>query len=280
METIKLNNGVRMPLMGYGVYQVKPEETERCVLNAIQAGYRLIDTAQAYYNEEGVGEAISKCGVERKDLFITTKVWISNAGEERAYKSILDSLKKLKTNYIDLLLIHQPYGDYYGTWRAMERALKEGLVRAIGLSNFRPDRWIDFVKNMNVMPAVIQLETNVFSQQTEMRQLLKATDTHLMAWSPMARGRHDFFEHPVLTEIGQKYGKSAAQVGLRFLTQQHISVIPKSTHTERLVHNLESSDFMLSVEDMERIKGLNIEDGGTVQFTDPAFVNFILTAFG
>lgn len=280
METTKLNNGVKMPLLGYGVFQVKPEETEQRVLDAIKAGYRLIDTAQAYFNEEGVGEAISKCDVERKKLFITTKVWISNSGEEKAYRSILESLKKLRTHYIDLLLIHQPFGDYYGTWRAMERALKEGKVRAIGLSNFRPDRWIDFIKHVEVKPAVIQLETNVFSQQNEMRQLIKATDTRLMAWAPMAQGQNDFFAHPVLTEIGQKYGMTAAQTGLRFLTQQGIVAIPKSTHVERMRQNLESSNFHLSDEDMKRIEQLNIADGGTRQFTDPAFVNYILTAFG
>lgn len=269
-----------MPLVGYGVFQVDPQETRRCVLDAINAGYRLIDTAQAYFNEEGVGEAISECGVDRKELFITTKVWISNSGEEKAYASILESMRKLKIQYIDLLLIHQPFGDYYGTWRAMERAVREGKVRAIGLSNFHPDRWIDFVKHADIKPAVIQLETNVFSQQNEMRQLIKDTDTKLMAWAPMAQGSNDFFTNPVLTEIGQKYGKSTTQTGLRFLTQQEIIVIPKSTHIERMKQNLDINDFNLSDEDMNIIRRMNIADGGTHDFTDPKFVDFLLTAFG
>lgn len=280
MKSIKLNNGVEMPLLGYGVFQVKPNEAERCVLDAIKTGYRLIDTAQAYFNEEGVGEAIAKCGVDRSELFITTKVWVSNSGEKKAYDSILESLRKLKTDYIDLLLIHQPFGDYYGTYRAMEQALKEGRVRAIGVSNFRPDRWIDLVKHVDVKPSVIQLQTNVFSQQQEMRKLIANTDTKLMAWAPMAEGQNNFFVHPLMTTIGQKYGKSAAQVGLRFLTQQDIIAIPKSTHVERMQQNLESMDFKLSTDDIDEIKKLNQTDGGNINFTDPQFVNYILTAFG
>jgi diketogulonate reductase-like aldo/keto reductase len=277
MEKVILNNGIEMPVMGYGVFQVRPSEAERCVSDAIKSGYRLIDTAQAYCNEEGVGNAISKCGIDRKEFFLVTKVWISNAGEEKAYQSILESLRKLKTDYIDLLLIHQAFGDYYGSWRAMERALKEGKVRAIGLSNFRPDRWIDFIQHVNVKPAVIQLETNVFSQQNEMRELIKVTDTKLMAWAPMAEGRNNFFHQETLTAIGAKYGKSAAQVGLRFLTQQGIIAIPKSTHMERMQQNMESMDFTLSQADIDEIKTLNKEDGGTVRFNDPQFVNYILS---
>lgn len=279
MTTIQLNNGITMPLLGYGVYQVSPDEAERCVLDAIKVGYRLIDTAQAYFNEEGVGQAISKCGVDRKGLFITTKVWISNLGEERAYASILESLRKLQTDYIDLLLIHQPYGDYYGTYRAMERALKEGKVRAIGVSNFRPDRWLGLIKHVEVKPAVNQLQANVFAQQEEMQALMAATDTKLMAWAPLGQGSNNFFSHPVLTAIGEKHGKSAAQVGLRFLTQQGIIAIPKSVRIERMQQNLNSMDFDLSPTEMDEIKQLNQADGGTVDFTDPKFVNFILTAF-
>lgn len=280
METIKLNNGVEMPVLGYGVFQVEPKECERCVSDALSAGYRLIDTAQAYYNEEGVGEAISKSNVKREDLFITTKVWISNAGEEKAAASIDESLRKLKTEYIDLLLIHQPFGDYYGTYRAMEKALKAGKVRAIGVSNFRPDRFIDLVKHVEVMPAVNQLETNVFSQQQEMRKLMEQTDTKLMAWAPMAEGQHNFFRHEVLSAIGVRYGKSAAQVGLRFLTQQGIVAIPKSTHIDRMRQNLDSLDFSLSADELKAIEKLNLQDGGNVKFTDPQFVNYILTNFG
>lgn len=279
METIRLNNGVEMPLLGYGVFQVEPQEAERCVLDAIRTGYRLIDTAQAYINEEGVGETISKCGVKREELFITTKVWVSNAGEQKAYDSILESLRKLKTEYIDLLLIHQAYGDYYGTYRAMERALKEGKVRAIGLSNFRPDRWIDLIKHVEVKPAVIQLETNVFAQQEEMRELIKETDTKLMAWGPLTRGEQSFFDHPLLTKIAQRYGKTVAQVGLRFLTQQDIIAIPKSTRIERMSENFNSTDFRLTAEEIDQIRQLNAHDGGTVGFTDPAFVRYILSAF-
>lgn len=280
METIKLNNGVQMPLLGYGVFQVSPEECERSVTDAIQTGYRLIDTAQAYYNEEGVGTAISKSGVNIQDLFITTKVWISNSGEKKAATSIDESLRKLRTDYIDLLLIHQPFGDYYGTYRAMEAALKAGKVRAIGVSNFRPDRFIDLVKHIDVMPAVNQLEANVFSQQNEMQEILKSSDTKLMAWAPMAEGQNNFFNHEVLSDIGSRYGKSAAQVGLRFLVQQGIIAIPKSTRVERMRQNIDVFDFALNGEDMEALKQLNIKDGGNVNFTDPQFVNYLLTNFG
>lgn len=280
METIKLNNGVEMPLLGYGVFQISPEECERSVTDAIQTGYRLIDTAQAYYNEEGVGAAISKTDVNRHDLFITTKVWISNSGEKKATASIDESLRKFRTDYIDLLLIHQPFGDYYGTYRAMETALSAGKVRAIGVSNFRPDRFIDLVKHVDVMPTVNQLETNVFSQQNEMQEMLKATDTKLMAWGPMAEGGHNFFNHEVLSDIGSHYGKSAAQVGLRFLVQQGIIAIPKSLRVERMRQNIDVFDFTLNGEDMEAIKQLNIKDDGNVNFTDPQFVNYLLTNFG
>lgn len=280
METIKLNNGVEMPLLGYGVFQITPEECERCVTDAIQTGYRLIDTAQAYYNEEGVGAAISKSGVNRHDLFLTTKVWISNSGEKKAATSIDESLRKLRTDYIDLLLIHQPFGDYYGTYRAMETALKSGKVRAIGVSNFRPDRFIDLVKHVDIMPAVNQLETNVFNQQNEMQEIHKATDTKLMAWGPMAEGGHNFFTHEVLSGIGSHYGKSAAQVGLRFLVQQGIIAIPKSLRIERMRQNIDVFDFTLNGEDMKGLKQLNIKDDGNVNFTDPQFVNYLLTNFG
>ncbi|MBO6295987.1 MAG: aldo/keto reductase [Prevotella sp.] len=276
METIRLNNGVEMPLVGYGVFQVNPQECERCVSDALKTGYKLIDTAQAYQNEEGVGAAWTKSGIAREELFITTKVWISNSGEARAAASIDESLRKLKTDYIDLLLIHQAFGDYYGTYRAMQEALKAGKVRAIGVSNFRPDRFIDLIRHIDVMPAVNQLETNVFCQQNEMRELMKQTGTQLMAWAPMAEGRNNFFKHEVLAAIGSKYGKSAAQVGLRFLTQQGIVVIPKSTKAERMQQNMDISDFQLSADDMQKIVALNETDGGTVAFNDPNFVNYIL----
>ena len=275
MEYITLNNGVRMPLLGYGVFQVSPAECERCVSVALSVGYRLIDTAQAYMNEEGVGAAMAKSGIDRAEIFLTTKVWISNAGERRAAASIDVSLKKLRTDYIDLLLIHQPFGDYYGTYRAMESALAAGKVRAIGVSNFRPDRFIDLTQNVLVKPAVNQLEVNVFSQQNESREVHKETDTRLMAWAPLAEGAHDFFRHPVLTEIGARYGKSAAQVGLRFLVQQGIVAIPKSSKIERMRQNLDVFDFTLSCDDMKTLQGLNETDGGTVPFTSKEFTRSI-----
>ena len=276
METIKLNNGIEMPLLGYGVFQVSPAECERCVSDALSVGYRLIDTAQAYQNEEGVGNAIVKSGIPRKEIFLTTKVWISNSGERKAAESIDRSLRRLRTGYIDLLLIHQAFGDYYGTYRAMEAALKAGKVRAIGVSNFRQDRFIDLTLNVDVMPAVNQLETNVFSQQNRMRGIHKEHGTALMAWAPLAEGAHDFFRHEVLSSIGEKYGKSAAQTGLRFLVQQGIIAIPKSTKIERMRQNIDVFDFCLSPSDMEKLKALNETDCGTVDFTSEAFVERIL----
>lgn len=217
MKTVTLNNGVEMPQVGYGVYQISPEECKRCVMEAIRAGYRLIDTAQAYYNEEGVGEAIVECGIPREELFITTKVWISNAGDEPAARSIDESLRKLHTDYIYLLLVHQPFGDYYGTYRAMERACRDGKVRAIGLSNFYDARFVDIVENMEVKPAVVQLETHVYSQQLKMRGLIKEYGTRLMAWSPLAQGMNGLFADETLKSIGLRHGKTNAQVALKFL---------------------------------------------------------------
>ncbi len=275
MKTIKLNNGVEMPMLGYGVFLVSPEECERCVLDAISVGYRLIDTAQAYYNEEGVGAAISKCGVPRNELFLTTKVWISNAGEANAARSIDESLHKLKTDYVDLLLIHQPFGDYYGTYRALEKAYKEGKARAIGLSNFYDARFVDLVENMEVKPAVLQLETHVFSQQRKMRELIKDYGTQLMAWGPLAQGTDGIFTNETLKVIGDKYGKTNAQVALKFLLNEGIVAIPKSTHKERMASNLAIDDFKLSEEDMETIRKM---DTGKlkVDFNDPAMAKYLI----
>lgn len=275
MKTIKLNNGVEMPMLGYGVFLVSPEECERCVLDAISVGYRLIDTAQAYYNEEGVGAAISKCGVPRNELFLTTKVWISNAGEANAARSIDESLHKLKTDYVDLLLIHQPFGDYYGTYRALEKAYKEGKARAIGLSNFYDARFVDLVENMEVKPAVLQLETHVFSQQRKMRELIKAYGTQLMAWGPLAQGTDGIFTNETLKAIGDKYGKTNAQVALKFLLNEGIVAIPKSIHKERMASNLAIDDFKLSEEDMETIRKM---DTGKlkVDFNDPAMAKYLI----
>lgn len=275
MKTIKLNNGVEMPMLGYGVFLVSPEECERCVLDAISVGYRLIDTAQAYYNEEGVGAAISKCGVPRNELFLTTKVWISNAGEANAARSIDESLHKLRTDYVDLLLIHQPFGDYYGTYRALEKAYKEGKARAIGLSNFYDARFVDLVENMEVKPAVLQLETHVFSQQRKMRELIKDYGTQLMAWGPLAQGTDGIFTNETLKAIGDKYGKTNAQVALKFLLNEGIVAIPKSIHKERMASNLAIDDFKLSEEDMETIRKM---DTGKlkVDFNDPAMAKYLI----
>lgn len=280
METIKLSNGVEMPVLGYGVFQVSPEECERCVSDAISVGYRLIDTAQAYFNEEGVGNAIVKSGVPRNELFITTKVWISNAGEEKAALSIDESLRKLRTDYIDLLLIHQAYGDYYGTYRAMEKTLEQGKVRAIGVSNFQAGRFVDLALKANVKPMVNQLETNVFSQQNEILPWLAEFGTMQMAWAPLGQGRNNLFAHPVLTEIGNQYGKTPAQVALRWLTQRGIVAIPKSTHRERMAQNLDIFDFSLTPVDIQRIAEMNQTDDGTVNFNDPNFIKYLIETYG
>ena len=257
MDYVTLNNGVKMPQLGYGVYQTPTEETENCVLTAIKNGYRSIDTAQAYGNEEGVGQAIVKCGLPREELFITTKIWISNAGYEKAKASIEESLKKLKTDYVDLLLIHQPFGDYYGTYRAMEEAYKAGKARAIGVSNFYPDRYIDIAHFAEVVPAVNQVETHVFQQQKVAREYLAKHNTQIMSWGPFAEGKNDFFNTPALKEIGAKYGKSVAQVALRFLLQNGVVVIPKSTHEERMQENFNVFDFVLTDEEMKQIEVLD-----------------------
>ncbi|MDM8153642.1 aldo/keto reductase [Bacteroides gallinaceum] len=257
MQTVKLSNGVEMPILGYGVYQVTPEECERCVSDALSVGYRMIDTAQAYYNEEGVGRAVKKSGIPREELFLVTKVWISNAGYEKAKASIDESLRKLQTDYIDLLLIHQPFNDYYGTYRAMEEAYKAGKLRAIGVSNFYPDRFIDLAEFCDIKPMVNQVETHVFNQQRQPQEIMKEYGTQIMSWGPFAEGRNDFFTNPVLKAIGEKYGKSVAQTALRFLIQRDVVVIPKSTHKERMEQNLDVFDFSLSAEDMEAIGKLD-----------------------
>lgn len=276
METVKLNNGVEMPLLGYGLFKVDPKESERCVRDALSVGYRMIDTAQFYANEEGVGKAMAESGVAREDIFLVTKIWLSNGGDERSAASLEESLRKLKTDYVDLLLVHQPYGDYYGTYRTLEKALSEGKTRAIGLSNFYDSKFYDMAHFATIKPAVNQLETNVFSQQNSMRTLMAETDTRLMAWGPMGQGKYDFFNHEVLTHIGQKYGKTASQVGLRFLVQQGIPVIPKSTSILRMKENMKIFDFCLDEKDMEIIKGLNIHDKGSRDYTDVGYASRII----
>ena len=265
-----------MPLLGYGVYQVDPKECERCVSDAISVGYRMIDTAQIYKNEEGVGNAIKKSGIPRKEFFIVTKVWVSNAGYEKAKASIETSLHKLQTDYIDLLLVHQPFGDYYGSYRAMEEAYKEGKVRAIGVSNFYADRYLDLACHCEIKPAVNQMETHVFYQQQDLQELMKKYDTKLMSWGPFAEGKNDFFANPTLNAIGEKYHKSAAQIALRYLLQRDIICIPKSVRKERMEQNLNVFDFQLSQEDMAKLQALDTKQTLFFSHRDPAFVEMIL----
>ena len=275
MQTVLLNNGVEMPILGYGVFQVSPDECERCVTNAIEVGYRLIDTAQAYMNEEGVGRAWRKSGIDRKEFFLVTKVWVSNAGEERAYASILDSLRKLDTDYIDLLLIHQPYGDYYGTWRAMERAQAEGKVRAIGVSNFSVAQYLDLVLNAEARPAVNQVETNVFSQQLERAEVMEPSGTKIMAWGPLNEGNEGIFTNELLANIGDSKGKTVAQVALRYLIDRGIVAIPKSDKKHRMEENFNIFDFQLTDAHRDALAELNRHDTGTVRFSSPEFIRFI-----
>ena len=277
MEYVNLNNGVKMPKLGYGVYQTPPEETERCVLDAIDVGYRSIDTAQAYGNEEGVGSALAKCGLPREEFFVTTKVWISNAGYEKAKSSIAESLKKLQTDYIDLLLIHQPFGDYYGTYRAMEEAYREGKVRALGVSNFYPDRFLDMYHFSEIKPAVNQVETHVFCQQLTAKKYMKKHGTQIMSWGPFAEGKNDYFNNPVLKKIGEKHKKSTAQVALRFLLQSDVVLIPKSTHKNRMEENFSIFDFALDAGDMKEIEALDTEESLFFSHYDPETVEWFMT---
>ena len=281
MKYLKLSNGVEMPLLGYGVFLVSPDECERCVSDALSVGYRLIDTAQAYQNEEGVGNAWRKSGLKREDLFLVTKVWISNAGEEKAAQSIDESLRKLQTDYIDLLLIHQAYGDVFGSWRAMEKAYRDGKVRAIGVSNFQAGRFFDFAHYVDMKPMVNQLQCNTLIQQTGIESIHAEFDTKMMAWGPLGgQGVDGVVKSKVLTDIGAKYGKSAAQVALRWLTQRGIVAIPKSTHRERMEQNLNVFDFTLSNDDMALISNLNQHDTGTINFGDPQFVKYLIENYG
>ena len=281
MQYTTLSNGIRMPLLGYGVFQIPPQEAERCVSDALSVGYRLIDTAQAYFNEEGVGAAIAKSGIPREEIFLVTKVWVSNNGEEKAAASIDESLRKLRTDYIDLLLIHQAYGDVFGTWRAMEKAYKDGKVRAIGVSNFQAARFFDFAHYVDIKPMVNQLQCNVLCQQTGIEPILCETDTRMMAWGPLGgQGAEGVVKNPMLAEIGARYGKSAAQVALRWLTQCGIVAIPKSSHKERMEQNFNIFDFSLSSNEMQQIATLNQEDAGFINFQDPGFVKYLIETYG
>lgn len=270
MEYVTLANGVKMPQLGYGVYQVARDECERCVSDALKAGYRHIDTAQSYFNEEEVGNAIKKSGIPRNELFVTTKVWIEHYGYEECRKSVLESLRKLQLDYIDLVLLHQPFSDYYGAWRALEELYAEGKLRAIGVSNFLPDRLVDLCSFSRIRPMVNQVETHPFDQQKTAHEWMNKYGVVHEAWAPFGEGRGGLFTNPVLVKIGEKYGKTAAQVILRWHLQRGIVVIPKSTHIERMEQNFDVFDFTLSEEDMNEIAALDKEQSSFFSHTDPA----------
>ena len=279
MEYVTLNNGVKMPLLGYGVYQVTKEECEACVLDAIKVGYRLIDTAQSYFNEEAVGNAIEKCGVPREELFITTKVWISNYGYDKTRESVLNSMKKLKVDYLDLVLLHQPFGDYYGAYHALEDLYKEGKLHAIGVSNFYPDRLSDICAFNEITPQINQVETNPFNQQIEAQENMIKNNVQIEAWAPFGEGRNDMFNNPVLKKIADKYQKSVAQVILRWLTQRGVVALAKSVNPNRMQENFTIFDFKLSDDDMNTIKELDTKNSLFFNHQDPntvdMFVQFV-----
>lgn len=276
MEFVELNNGIKMPILGYGVYQITDKkECERCVLDAIEVGYRLIDTAQAYGNEEAVGKAVKKCGVKREELFITTKVWIANAGYEKAKSSIEESLKKLQLDYLDLVLIHQPFNDYYGTYHAMEDLYKEGKIKSIGVSNFYPDRLIDITKFNEVVPAVNQVETHVFNQQIKPQEIMKKYGVQIQAWAPFAEGKNSFFTNETLKEVGDRYNKSVAQVALKYLIQRGVSVLPKTVNKERMIQNIDVFDFELTKEEMAVIEELDKAESLFFSHYDPQTVEYL-----
>lgn len=276
MKKIKFNNGIEMPQLGYGVYQVTPDEAERCVADALEVGYRMIDTAQAYNNEEGVGRAIKKSGIAREEIFIVSKVWISNYVYERAAQSIDESLKRLQTNYIDLMLLHQPFCDYYGAYRALQDAQKAGKLRSIGVSNFQPNHFIDLASNVDIVPAVNQVETHVFCQQQEANEYMKEFGTQIMSWGPLAEGRNGLFTNPILTEIGKRHNVSAAAVALRYLTQRNVIIIPKSTHRNRMEENFAIYNFTLTESEMEQILTLDLKKSAFFDHNDPKTVKMFM----
>ncbi|MCI7351443.1 MAG: aldo/keto reductase [Ruminococcus sp.] len=276
MEYVTLSNEVKMPILGYGVYQISKEECERCVLDALKVGYRHIDTAQAYFNEEEVGSAMKRSGVPREDIFLTTKVWIEHYGYENAKASVFESMQKLQTEYLDLVLLHQPFSDTYGAWRALEELYDEGRIRAIGISNFYTDRMIDFASFNRIKPMVNQMETHVFDQQKELKMWADKYDIRLEAWAPFGEGRGDLFENEILKKIGAKYGKTAAQVMLRWNIQRGVIVIPKSTHIERMEENFNIFDFFLSDEDMTVIAGMDKNESSFFSHRDPKMVEWFV----
>lgn len=275
MEYVKLNNGVEMPILGFGVYQIPREETKHCVLDAINVGFRAIDTAQSYFNEAEVGDAIKESGIPREEFFITTKIWIDNYGYEKCKASVEESLKKLKTDYIDLVLLHQPFSDYYGAYRALEELYEEGKIRAIGVSNFYPDRLADMcLFGRKVVPAVNQVETNPMNAQFKAQENMEKYGVHIEAWAPFGEGKNNMFSNPTLVEIGKKYNKSIAQVILRWLIQRGVIIACKSTHKERMEENFNVFDFELSNEDMEAIKALDTSDSLFFNHQDPSMVEW------
>jgi 2,5-diketo-D-gluconate reductase A len=276
MQKVILNNGVKMPILGFGVYQiVDANECEQCVYDAIMAGYRLIDTAAAYQNEEAVGKAIKRSGMPREELFITTKLWIQDAGYESTKKAFAKSLERLQLDYLDLYLIHQPFGDVYGSWRAMEELYREGKIKAIGVSNFQMDRLVDLITHNQVIPAVNQVETHPFCQQIESSKLMKEYNVQIESWAPFAEGRNNIFQNEVLVSLAEKYNKSVAQVILRWLTQRGVVVIPKSVHKERIIENSNIFDFELSQEDMERVASLDTKKSLFFSHNDPEIVKWL-----
>lgn len=276
MQKVVLNNGVEMPILGFGVYQVTAlEECERSVLDALDTGYRLIDTAAAYQNEEAVGRAIKKSGIAREEIFVTTKLWIQDAGYESAKKAFVKSLKKLQLDYLDLYLIHQPFSDVHGAWRALEELYREGKIRAIGVSNFQPDRLMDLMVFNKVIPAVNQIETHPFNQQIETQKFLKENNIQIESWGPFAEGKNNIFRNELLVSIAGKNKKSVAQVILRWLTQRGVVAIPKSVHKERIVENFDIFDFELSSEDMDAIATLDTKQSLFLDHRDPAIVKWL-----
>lgn len=276
MEQVTLYNGVKMPIVGYGVYQVSKEECERCVRDALAVGYRSIDTAQSYFNEEQVGDAIVKSGVSREEIFLTTKVWVEHYGYEEAKKSVLESMRKLQTEYLDLVLLHQPFSDYYGAYRALEDLYAEGKLRAIGVSNFYPDRLVDIASFSRVKPMVNQVETHPFHQQTEAKKWMDKYGVQMEAWAPFGEGRGGLFENPVLAQLAEKYNKTTAQIILRWHIQRGVVVIPKSTHKTRMEENLQIFDFVLEPEDMSRISVLDKNQSSFFSHRDPAMVEWFV----
>ena len=278
MKTVALSNGREMPILGFGVFQMaNPAECERSVVDAIETGYRLIDTAASYGNEEAVGKAIKQCGVPREELFVTTKLWVADAGYEKAKRAFDRSLKRLALDYLDLYLIHQPYGDVYGAWRAMEELYREDRAKAIGVSNFHPDRVIDLILHNEVPPAVNQVETHPFHQQVETQRFLRENNVQIESWGPFAEGKNDIFQNDVLRSIGGKHGKTVAQVILRWLTQRGVVAIPKSVRKDRMAENFDIFDFELGGEDMDAIRALETGQSHFFDHRDPAMVKFLST---